>query len=547
MAAPYSRRQPASHGTGSDSDSQRSYHSYSSHSTAPTSVSESPRPSGLKQYAPSSITTTTTTTTTTTASSARYASRHDDYRSKARYVYDSRDDVSPSTWISPRSTDDFTCASTTLSCDDLDLDETPDYDGGDIPPLPEYCHGMVEPNVRISTPQDFAKLFPSLNRLTVRHDEFTNDGNMNLRIDSVVTTTRRRTAVQLFHLRMYDLARRDFVLRRYHRDSGREVCTSKLQFLEPPATKERPASAGAPLDALKPAFKRSVSSALWSLGSGKKPVLQRAASDHHHHQQGPRPSTSASNWSSRLSLDSRLLRGGAAAPRRPVPTHTLKLEFSNYARVELTRKGSKSSKRYEFEWWGHSYAWRRAVDKHIGAVSFHLVRDGDASAPVAHIVPETRSPTQVLADETAGGWVPPCFMWIADESAVKAVTDVADVIMATGLMALVDDCIRERWEKPAAAARKAAAHHHSLPAVLPFLSSSFDGAAGTSTNTSASPKAFLMHHLFRRRRRRRGSDSSSDSSSIGDPNSRPGTPTLARSPLRVGFVNPGLTARSHTA
>jgi len=65
---------------------------------------------------------------------------------------------------------------------------------------------------------------------------------------------------------------------------------------------------------------------------------------------------------------------------------------------------------------------------------------------VAHIVPETRSPTQVEDDELSGGWVPPCFMWINDRSIVNAVTDVADVIVATGLTALVDDCIKERWQ-----------------------------------------------------------------------------------------------------
>jgi hypothetical protein len=54
------------------------------------------------------------------------------------------------------------------------------------------------------------------------------------------------------------------------------------------------------------------------------------------------------------------------------------------------------------------------------------MRDGNASAPVAHIVPETRSPTQVLVDDSAGGWVPPCFMWIADETVADAVTDVAE-------------------------------------------------------------------------------------------------------------------------
>ncbi|KND92320.1 hypothetical protein TOPH_03013 [Tolypocladium ophioglossoides CBS 100239] len=131
------------------------------------------------------------------------------------------------------------------------------------------------------------------------------------------------------------------------------------------------------------------------------------------------------------------------SPPLLVPTATIKLEFSNYARVDVSRRHGK---RYEFAWWGRSYAWRRAVDKTLGTVSFHLVRDGEAE-PVAHIVSEVRSPNQVDAEERAGGWIPPCYMWISDQSVVEAVTDVADVIVATGLIALVDDCIRERWQK----------------------------------------------------------------------------------------------------
>ncbi|KLU82576.1 hypothetical protein MAPG_01648, partial [Magnaporthiopsis poae ATCC 64411] len=148
-----------------------------------------------------------------------------------------------------------------------------------------------------------------------------------------------------------------------------------------------------------------------------------------------------------------------AAPAQPaLPTNIIKLEFSNYARVDIERRGKSSSdsKRYDFEWWGHKYSWRRTTDKHTGAVSFHLLRDGgaakkkgdSASSIVAHIVPETRSPIQVADDEEAGGWVPPCHMWINDESVLDAMTDVADVIVATGLIALVDDCIKERWQTP---------------------------------------------------------------------------------------------------
>jgi len=110
------------------------------------------------------------------------------------------------------------------------------------------------------------------------------------------------------------------------------------------------------------------------------------------------------------------------------PTNTIKLEFSNYARVDIHRRGKSKNKRYEFEWWGHRYTWARAIDKQLGLVSFHLVRDGNTEAPVAHIVPETRSPSQVLADESAAGWVPPCFMWIADESVLDAMTDVAEYV-----------------------------------------------------------------------------------------------------------------------
>ncbi|EAQ87335.1 hypothetical protein CHGG_03954 [Chaetomium globosum CBS 148.51] len=462
MAASYPRRQPSSQSSSShDSRSRRSNDSYTSHSTAPTSLYSSPCPSDLKD-SPSSTDT------------GAYAGTK--YRQN---VYDSRDDVSPATSLYPRSSVE-TYASTTASSEDVEAmfaDEVADYECGAIPPLPIYRREVVEPNVRASTPQDFAKLFPSLNRLTIRHDEFTSDGNMNLRIDTVVTG-RRRTAIQLFHLRMYDLGKREFSLRRYSRDSGREVCNSKRKFTEPAAARPKTADG-------KPTLKRTMSTALKTLGGGK-PVLRRAKSA----MTSPsRPSTGYSTSEgdedlfhdgsnqSRLSLDSRLGKGKA---QRPVPTNTIKLEFSNYARVDVNRRGGKGNKRYEFEWWGHRYSWKRSVDKQLGLVSFHLVRDGNAGAPVAHIVPETRSPTQVVADDSAGGWVPPCFMWIADEAIVDAVTDVADVIMATGLMTLVDDCIKERWQTKKA---------HRIPMPSTFKSVNFDAVR---------PKA-IMQHVFGRR------------------------------------------------
>ena len=135
--------------------------------------------------------------------------------SKFRPVYE--DDISPSTSCCPRSsvdTFDSALASDEELSRDVDMDSAPDC--SEIPPLPIYTHQVVDPNVRPSTPQDFAKLFPSRERLSIRHDDFTPDGNMNLRVDTVVPGRRRQT-MQLFHLRMYDLGKRDFSLRRYCR------------------------------------------------------------------------------------------------------------------------------------------------------------------------------------------------------------------------------------------------------------------------------------------------------------------------------------------
>ncbi|KAG7152480.1 hypothetical protein HYQ46_011674 [Verticillium longisporum] len=155
----------------------------------------------------------------------------------------------------------------------------------------------------------------------------------------------------------------------------------------------------------------------------------------------------------------------------------MKLEFSNYARVNISSRGHSGSKRYEFEWWGHSYQWRRVLDRNLGVVSFHLIQDGLSNRPVAHIVPETRSPNQVESDERAGDWVPPSHMWISDQSIIDAATNVADVVVATGLIALVDDCIKQRWQT--------GKHQHRFNL----------GAASTADH---GPKAFVQN-LFHRR------------------------------------------------
>ncbi|KAI1377536.1 hypothetical protein F4677DRAFT_444128 [Hypoxylon crocopeplum] len=424
--------------TASTRDTRHSADSYDSRSTAPTSLYDSPRPS-------------------TKESGSRAAK----FQTAC-----CEEDLSPATSLYPRSSVDTysSRASSAEFEDDTDGEDCLDY--ADIPQLPAYHHEIEDINVRPSTPEDFAALFPSLNRLTIRHDDFTSDGNMNLRVDTVVLGRRKRT-MQLFHLRMHDLNKREFSLRRYCRDSGREVCNSKRRYIEPTI-------------AARPKLQRSMSTVVRSLS--RRPQLTRIPTGGSVFSSWSRPGTSHSATEADDDFMDAVTHALSDKKQkvRPIATNTIKLEFSNYARVDVTRRGNRNTKRYEFEWWGHKYSWKRVVDKLTDSVSFHLLRDGHNHTPVAHIVPETRSPVQITADEDAGGWVPPCHMWISDKSLVDALTDVADVVVSTGLIALVDDCIKERWQTKKI---------HRIG--LPLTSKSLDVEV-------VSPKAFVQHMFARR-------------------------------------------------
>jgi hypothetical protein len=126
-------------------------------------------------------------------------------------------------------------------------------------------------------------------------------------------------------------------------------------------------------------------------------------------------------------VDSFVSSGSKSKASLPIPTNTTKLEFSNYALVDIKRRGAKSHKRYEFEYWGSTYEWKRVSNKDSAgkSISFHLIKD-DSGPAIAHIVPELRSRSQIRAEEQAGGWVPPCSMWISDERVLSALTDVAE-------------------------------------------------------------------------------------------------------------------------
>lgn len=315
----------------------------------------------------------------------------------------------------------------------------------------EICYDVVDrtpdsfpPEAIPSKPSNFANLFPSSRRLLIRHDDATLDGNMNLRVDTTVSKKGgHQSDVILFHLRMYDLYSRKFSFRRYCRDSGREVCHSVRKPMSSAMDKHplfRP-SWGNMLASLRPGSSGSTSAGagLKRRDSGYKPAMDDDSID-------DEPSALGSSRQVDLS-------------------DTIAFEFSNYAHVELKRRGVGASTRYGYEYWSTKYQWRRGwrEEGEPRGVSYYLV-NMHTSKSVAYIVPETLTPLEAVEEESKGGWIPPSSMWIGDSSMYETMPDIAEyvslwvsecrdfriadrssVIVATGLTVLVDDCIRRRW------------------------------------------------------------------------------------------------------
>ncbi|KYG42985.1 hypothetical protein M433DRAFT_6695 [Acidomyces richmondensis BFW] len=315
--------------------------------------------------------------------------------------------------------------------------QPPDYG------LPEYVAETCESSVIPATPSDFSHLFPSHRRLMIRHDDSTLDGNMNLRLDTEVLVHGRKRNMTLFHLRMHDLKNREFSFRRYCRDSGREVCHSERK--QQKARLEK-----------RPGFQRSLSNALSSMRP-RSESRTMTLSDLKRHDSGY-----ASTHSMDSNEDDRPRTAGAAEAAPPVPSNdTIRLDFSNYAQLDVKRSGVKPHKRYEFEYWGTHYAWRRSVRKDgtRREFSYHLTRAG-SDRPLAHITPTPLSPHELAEEQHKGGWVQPSVIWLADDQLVRGAKDVVDAVIACGVMALVDDAIRSRFH-----ARDARPRFHPLPKV----------------------------------------------------------------------------------
>lgn len=296
-----------------------------------------------------------------------------------------------------------TYASTVASEEEF-ADEYPSYQE------PELVSESYSSAAIPSTPLEFAEYFPSTRRMCIKHDD-TVDGNMNLRIDTEKHTSNgRKVDLTLFHLRMHDLKNRDFSLRRYCRESGREVCHSSRKYTKPASER-------------RPGLQRSMSNALASLRSKSENKTSTTTSLKRQDSGYDSMSEEEDDFDSRKSSLSLTLKSNNI----PLPTNTTNLEFSNYAHVDLKRRGAKSSKRYEFEYWGSTYTWRRVAKKTAKSkdMSYHLYNT-ETFSPVAHIVPTPMTPLEAQAEESKGGWVPPCSMWIGDERILAGLTDVAE-------------------------------------------------------------------------------------------------------------------------
>lgn len=353
----------------SGSDSGYSDISYHTQSTAPTVYSDGRRPS-LKRYETDAL----------PYIGNPWAAAPDD------------EEVDPRLSVE-------TYASTVPSEEDLD-EEAEDFQ------VPDYDEERFETTAIPSSPPDFAKYFPSTRRMNIRHDDSTMDGNMNLRVDTEIRASHgHRKDLTLFHLRMHDLRSREFSLRRYCRDSGREVCHSSRKYSKPAAAR-------------RPGFQRSMSHALTFRSKSDTKTMTNTSLKRHD-----------SGYESLFEEDMvvEASKPMSTSHSSPLPTNSIHMEFSNYAHLDVSRRGVKGSKRYEFEYWGTNYTWKRVV-RRTGTgkeTSFHLVNP-ETSHTIAHIVPAALTVAELNDEEAKGGWVPPCSLWISDEKVLQGLTDVAE-------------------------------------------------------------------------------------------------------------------------
>lgn len=307
-----------------------------------------------------------------------------------------------------------TYASTIASQDDLA--DQPEYQ------LPDERYRVYDSDARPTSSPEFARLFPTTDRILIQHDDSTSDGNMNLRLDAEVFSNGTKIKMTLFHLRMKNLHERQFSLRRHCRDSGREVCHSNKKYAKPPPR-------GQPQK--KPTMSRA-----WTSYIGRKTGGARRSRDSGY-QSDEEDDQELEEELRNFTMNSEV--------KATIPTNIIRLEYSNYAQVEIHKRRQSDIRKYDFEYWGEPYTWQRQqqVDEDDGEIIYFYelinLRTDDC---VAYIMPDKLDAVQSRLEERQGGWVPPCSMRLTNASVSD---DLGDVIVATGLIALTDDCIKRRW------------------------------------------------------------------------------------------------------
>jgi hypothetical protein len=187
---------------------------------------------------------------------------------------------------------------------------------------------------------------------------------------------------------MNDLRSRELSLRRYCRDSGREVCKT----IRKEKKKDRPT------------LTKSLSSAFSNVMKRNDHVVP-----HMHHLQR-NDSGYESVFAHPVEDDTEHRNPEKGQPTlSTLPSNTIKFEFANYANVELKRQGTGVNKGYKFEYWGHDYTWKRSKCQNGQSeeISFQLLRK-DKALPLAHIVPVPLTKQQARDEAAKGGWIPPC-------------------------------------------------------------------------------------------------------------------------------------------
>ncbi|KAF3921679.1 hypothetical protein ABW21_db0201573 [Orbilia brochopaga] len=299
-------------------------------------------------------------------------------------------------------------------------------------PLPEPKY-----HAKPSSPPLFAHLFPSTRRLTIKHDD-SSDGNMNLSVDTNMSHSSEPPRwITLFHMKMNNLKNRDMILRRYGRDCGREVVNFRRKYSKPANT--------------RPKLERSRSKLMSSLmGKSSEPKDRSITRQDSGYESADDDDDEDLSDVERKDNHSSPTPTPDPAIYSGIPTNTTLLEFSNYAHVDLKRRGSKGSKRYEFEYWGKAYAWKRKITVYgqEESCSYYLVNIATNNI-IAHIRPDNLSPSEVAEEKAKGGFVPPSTMWLCDDTddSVVSSCDVADVVVATGVYALVDDSIKRKFSR----------------------------------------------------------------------------------------------------